>query len=88
MTFEQYVYYRMPHLLWHGSSVYNGHLRGLVTLTTFADRLAVELLLSVFTIKVRRVWDSNTHPSACGAIPLTHYATAAMLMALNGLEEL
>ena len=88
MTFEQYVYYRMPHLLWHGSSVYNGHLRGLVTLTTFADRLAVELLLFVFTIKVRRVLDSNTHPSACGAIPLTHYATAAMLMALNGLEEL
>ena len=31
------------------SSVYNGHLRGPVTLTPIAERLAVELSLSVFT---------------------------------------
>ena len=35
------------HLLLHRTSVYKCHLRGPVTLTTFADRLAVELSLSV-----------------------------------------
>ena len=58
-----------------------------MTLTTNTERLAVELLLPVFPIKVRRGWDSNTHSSACGANALTHYATAALHIALNGLEE-
>ena len=31
--------------LWHGASVYNGHLRGHVTLTPNTERLAVELSL-------------------------------------------
>ena len=39
----------LPHLLWHGASVYNGHLRGTMTLTTIAERLAVEMSLPVFT---------------------------------------
>ena len=33
----------------HGASVYNGHLRGPMALTTIAERLAVELSLPVFT---------------------------------------
>ena len=36
-------------LLWHGASVYDGNLQGPVTLTTIAERLAVELSLPVFT---------------------------------------
>ena len=33
----------------HGASVYNGHLRGPVTLTPVREHLAVELSLPVFT---------------------------------------
>ena len=36
-------------LAWHGESVYNGNIRGPVTVTPTAERLAVELLLPVFT---------------------------------------
>ena len=61
----------MPHL--HEAYVYYGYLRGPVTLTPTADRLAVELLLPGFT-RVCRAWDSITQPSACA---LTHCATAA-----------
>ena len=32
----------VSHLQWHGTSVYNGHLRGPVTLTLVAERLAIE----------------------------------------------
>ena len=38
----------MPHPLRHGPTVYNGHLRGPVTLSPVAERLAVELSLPVF----------------------------------------
>ena len=41
------------------------------------ERLAVELSLSVFTALVCHGWDSNIHPSDCGANALTHCATAA-----------
>ena len=67
----------MLYLLWHGASVYNGHLRGPVTPTPIAERLAVDLSLPVFTILVCRGWDSNTQPFACGANALIHCATAA-----------
>ena len=39
----------VPHLLLHRTSVYKSHLRGPVTLTPVAERLAVELSLSVLT---------------------------------------
>ena len=42
-------FFSVPHLLWHGASVYDGHLRGPVTLTPVAERLAVELSKPVFT---------------------------------------
>ena len=48
----------MPHLR-HGPTVYNGHLRGPVTLTLVAERLAVELSLPVFTTWVYRDRGSN-----------------------------
>ena len=37
------------HLLQHGPTVYNGHLRGTVSLTPNAERLALGLLLPVST---------------------------------------
>ena len=49
MVIKQWGFFSVPHLLWHGASVYNGHLRGPVTLTPKADRLASEVSLSVFT---------------------------------------
>ena len=39
----------MPHILLHGSFVYNGYLRGPVIVAPVADRLEVELLLTVLT---------------------------------------
>ena len=49
MAIEQWRFFSMPHLLWHRSSVYNGHLRGPVTLTPIVESLAVELSIPVFT---------------------------------------
>ena len=72
-------FFSVPHLLWHGVSVYNGHFRRTVTLTSFSERLAVKLSLPVLTTLVCRGWDSNTQPSACVANVLTHCATAAAL---------
>ena len=33
LAIEQRGFFNVPHLLWHGPTVYTGHLRGLVTLT-------------------------------------------------------
>ena len=49
------------------ASIYNGHLRGPVTLTPNAEHLSVELSLPVLTTQASRGWYSNTPPSACGA---------------------
>ena len=59
--------FRMPHLLWHGTTCFNGHLWGTVTLKPVAECLAVELSLLVFTILICRGRDSITQPSACDA---------------------
>ena len=34
---EQWGFFSVPHLLGHGASVYNGHIRGLVTLTPVSE---------------------------------------------------
>ena len=47
MVIELWGFFKVQHLLWHGSNVYNGHLRGPVTLAPIAERLAVELSLPV-----------------------------------------
>ena len=64
MVIEQWRFFSVPHLLWHGASVYNGHLRGHMTFTSIAALLAVELSLPVFTIKIwkkgrKRVWEKR-----------------------------
>ena len=43
MAIEQWGFFGVPHLLWHGASVYDGHLRGPVTLAPTTELLAVEL---------------------------------------------
>ena len=42
---KQWGFFTMPLLLWHGPTIYCGHLRGLVTLTPVAGRLGVKLSL-------------------------------------------
>ena len=49
----------------HWTSVYNGHLRGPVTLTPITERLGVDLSLPVFTNQVCRGRNSNTRTSSC-----------------------
>ena len=74
MAIEQWRFFSVPHLLWHGASVYNGHIRGPVTLTycrAFSSG-------AVTSCSVCRGWDSKTQPFACGANALTRFATAAM----------
>ena len=51
MAIEQWGFFSVPHLLWHGTTVYKGHLRGPVTLTPIAERLAVELSLPVLRLR-------------------------------------
>ena len=47
-----------PHLLWHGTFVYNGHLQGPMTLTPIAKRLALKLSLPLLTAwdRLSRLW--------------------------------
>ena len=59
MAIEQWGFFNVPHLLWHGPTLYNGHLRGPATPTPLAERLAVELSLPVFTTRVCRDRASN-----------------------------
>ena len=47
MAIEQLRFLSVPNLLWHGTSIFNGHLREPGTLTPIAERLAVELSLPV-----------------------------------------
>ena len=55
MAVEQWGFFSVPHLLWHRASVYNGHLRGPVSLTSNAQRSAVELSLPVFKTGLSRL---------------------------------
>ena len=48
MAIEQLGFFSAPHSLSHGASVYNVHLRGHATLKRNAERLAVEMSLTVF----------------------------------------
>ena len=61
VAIEQWGFFSVPHLLWHGSSVYVGHLWGPVTLTSDVERLAVELSITVLMIYVCRTRGSNTN---------------------------
>ena len=78
MAIKQWGHFSVPQLLWHVTSVYNGHLRGPITLTPNAKCWEVELSLPVFITKVCRGWDVNTQPSPCEANALNYGATAAV----------
>ena len=73
MAIEQFGFFNLPHLLWHGASVYNSHLRGPLTLT-----LVAVTYLPVFATKFCRSWDSNTQPFSCEVNALAHCATAVV----------
>ena len=49
MTIKQWGFFDVHHLLWHEPNFYNGNLHGPVALTPVAERLAVDLSLSVLT---------------------------------------
>ena len=82
MAIEQWGFFSVPHLLWHGASVYNGHFQGPLTLTPVSERSAVELSLPIFTTWVCRT--PNLPLAACRANALTHCATAAVKRDWNG----
>ena len=54
-------FFSLPHLLWQEASVFNGHLRGHVTLTPVAELLAMELSLPNFTSGLSRL--GSEHPT-------------------------
>ena len=54
MAIEQWEIFSVPHLLWHGTSIYTGHLRDLVTVAPVAKGLAGKLSLPVLTTRVFR----------------------------------
>ena len=91
LTYAQYlwpmsseVFFSMPHLLWHRTSVYNDHIRGPVIVAHIAERLAVELSLTVLTTRACLSFrDSSTQLSACGANALTDCTTAAATQHVN-----
>ena len=64
MATAQWGFVNVPHLLWHGASLYiHGHFRGPVTLTPVAERLAIKLSLHVVPqvfifYRFRDIWKS------------------------------
>ena len=59
MAFEQWGFFSVIHLLWHRTSVYNGHIRGPATLAPVAKRLQMEMSLPILTTLVCHDWESN-----------------------------
>ena len=55
MAIDHLGFFIVAYLLWHGAFVYNGHLRGPLTLTPIAERLAVELSLPVYDLGLSRL---------------------------------
>ena len=62
MAIEQWGFFSVPHLLEHGASICNGHLRGPVTLTPIAECIPEELALPVFTTSGLS-WLGFEHPT-------------------------
>ena len=59
MAIEQWGFFSVPHQLSHRASIYNGQLRGHMTLTPIAEPLAVELSLPVFYDFAAGLWTPN-----------------------------
>ena len=69
----------MPQLQRHGPTVYNGNLRGSVTLTPVAEHLTLDLSLPVFTTSVCR--DRGSKPDIRHARRTLYiYPTAVILV--------
>ena len=60
MAVEQWGFFNVPHPLRHGPTVYNGYLRGPVTLTCVVERLAVEL--SYLFLRLRSIATGDQIP--------------------------
>ena len=71
MAIEQWEFFSLPHLLWHGASIYDGDLRDTHTYCRAFGSWAVTTC-NCFHRLVRFRLDSNNYPSACGANALTH----------------
>ena len=74
----------MSHLLWHWASVYNGHLRGPVAITPFAECLAVDLSLPVFTTYVCRVAGSGSFTTCFYCLRLSRLGFEHPTFSLRG----
>ena len=71
------TFFSVPHLLWHGASLCNGHLWGSLTLTPVPEHLSVDMSLPFFNdLGLSRL--GFEHPAfRLQGQPLTHCATAA-----------
>ena len=70
MAIELWWLFSVPHPLWHGTSVYNGHLWGPMTLKPIVERLAVELSLRALT---NLVWHDRGSNPDLPHVRRTHY---------------
>ena len=79
MVIGLWRFFSVPHLLWHGVSIYNGHLAPRTRDThNFCRVFASGAVTTCFYDFDLLRWDSNTQPSACGANALTDCATAVV----------
>ena len=62
MAIEQWGFFNMPHLLWHGPSLYNGHPRGPVTLNTYCQAFSSGAVTTCFTTSCLS-WLEFVHPT-------------------------
>ena len=86
-AFTQYFKYvgcstslSVPHLLWHGASVYNGDLRGLSDTHTCCRAFGSWAVSTSFH-DLRLSWREFEHPTfRCGAYALTDCATVVVVL--------
>ena len=80
MAIEQWGIFNVPRLLWHGPTLYNGHLRGAVTLTPILTVIVIIwhqlkkkidnilVLKNNFFLRIHR-WVNNESTSHNGGVP-------------------
>ena len=80
MAIEHWGLFSLPHLLYHGTSVYNGHLRGPISITSAVEHLEVELPLPVYIWlwSVSTAWGFEHPTFPMRGERLTDCATAAV----------
>ena len=67
MVIEQWEFFSVPHLLWHGASICNDYLRGARDTHTYCRAFSSGAVTTRFYDLgfSGLAWDSNTQPSAC-----------------------